>query len=120
MNFSNEMIDEFKKAKGIKTDAEVAALLPEMHKGNLSKIRKGTENRHLNETQALFIAHECNLSVDWVLVQLAEETAKSEEAKSAWHNLAKKLNKSVLAAILAVTVVFGGLDTNGDNKAVFA
>lgn len=118
MNFSNELIDEFKKAKGIKTDAEVAELLPEMHKGNLSKIRKGTENRHLNETQALFIAHECNLSVDWVLVQLAEETAKSQEAKNAWHNLAKKLNKSVLAAMLAVIVVFGGLNQKNENNAL--
>ncbi len=120
MNFSNELIDEFKKAKGIKTDSEVAEMLPEMNKGNLSKIRKGTENRHLNETQAIYIAHECNLSVDWVLVQLAEETAKSEEAKNAWHNLAKKLNKSVLATILAVVVVFGGLNQNGEHNARFA
>ena len=120
MNFSNELIDEFKKAKGIKTDAEVAELLPEMHKGNLSKIRKGTENRHLNETQALFIAHECNLSIDWVLVQLAEETAKSEEAKKAWHQLAKKLNKSVSAAILALIVVFGGYTQNIGHSPRFA
>ncbi len=120
MNFSNELIDEFKKAKGIKTDAEVAETLPEMHKGNLSKIRKGTENRHLNEVQALYIAHECNLSVDWVLVQLAEESAKSEEAKNAWHNLAKKLSKSVTAAILALIVVFGGLDSKQADSPAFA
>ena len=91
-----------------------------MHKGNLSKIRKGTENRHLNEAQALFIAHECNLNVQWVLVHLAEELAKSDEAKKEWHNIAKKLSKSVTAAALALIVVFGGLNQNSADKPVFA
>lgn len=117
MNFSNELIDELKKAKGIKTDAEVAELLPEMNKGNLSKIRKGTENRHLNEVQALFIANECDLNPEWVLVHLAEEVAKSEQAKEIWHNLAKKIKKSVSAAILALIVVFGGLNQNSEHNA---
>lgn len=119
MNFSNELIEEFKKTKGLKTDSEVAELLPEMNKGNLSKIRKGTENRHLNEVQALFIANECNINPEWVLVSLAEEVSRSDEAKKVWHQFAKKLNKSVLAAILAVTVVFGGLDANSEKEAVF-
>lgn len=119
MNFSNELIEEFKKAKGLKTDSEVAELLPEMNKGNLSKIRKGTENRHLNEVQALFIANECNLNPEWVLVSLAEEVSRSDEAKKVWHQFAKKLNKSVSAAILALIVVFGGLDANSEKDAVF-
>lgn len=114
--FSYELIQELKKKRGIEKDIEAAELLPAMNKGNLSSIKSG--RRHLTEEQALFIAHECNLSVDWVLVQLAEETAKSEEAKNAWHNLAKKLNKSVSAAILALIVVFGGLNQSSEPNAL--
>lgn len=120
MNFSNELIEEFKKKKGLKTDSEVAELLPEMNKGNLSKIRKGTENRHLNEIQALYIANECSLNAQWVLVQLAEETAKSEQAKKVWGNLAKKISRSVTAAALALIVIFSGLDSKQPDSAVFA
>lgn len=116
--FSYELIQELKKKRGIEKDIEVAELLPAMNKGNLSSIKSG--RRHLTEEQALFIAHECNLSVDWVLVQLAEETAKSEEAKKAWHQLAKKLNKSVSAAILALIVVFSGLDKAKEQDVLFA
>jgi hypothetical protein len=119
MNFSNALIDELKKAKGLKTDTEVAELLPEMNKGNLSKIRKGTENRHLNETQAMFIAKECGINPEWVLVQLAEECAKSELAKKAWANIAKKISRSASAAVLALIIAFGGLVPDKDSKAVF-
>ena len=120
MNFSNELINEYKSTKGIKTDAEVAELLPEMHKGNLSKIRKGSENRHLNEEQALYIATECGLNPQWVLVQLAEEKARSEEAKAVWSHLAKKLSRTVTAAALAVSLVFCGVQSDNSSKAVFA
>jgi len=120
MNFSNELIDEFKKAKGIKTDAEVAKVLPEMHKSNLSKIRKGLENRHLNEEQALFIAHECGLCTDWVLVNLAESVTKSNEAKEIWQTIAKKLNKSITAAVLVLSLVFCGFGDNDRKNAVFS
>ena len=119
MNFSNELIEELKKAKGLKTDTEVADFLPHMNKGNLSKIKKG-DGRHLTEEQALLIADQCNLNPQWVLVKLAEELSKSEEAKKVWHEFAKKINKSVLAAILAVVVVFGGLNQNGEHNARFA
>lgn len=120
MNFSNHLIDELKKTKGIKTDSEVAELLPDMNKGNLSKIRKGIESRSLNESQALFIAKECGISPEWVLVQLAESVAKSEEAKNAWSNLSKKISKSVATAILALAVVFGGFNAKDQPSAVFS
>lgn len=88
-NFSNKLIDELKKAKKINSDAEVARVLPEMYKSNLSKIRKGIEARHLNELQGLYIAKECNLCPEWVLVNLAEELAKTDEAKNIWKNVSK-------------------------------
>ncbi|MDP5135485.1 DUF3693 domain-containing protein [Rheinheimera baltica] len=118
MSFSANLIEDYKKAKGMTSDAAVANALPAITKGRLSEVKSG--KRHLTEEQAMFIAHECNLEVDWVLVQLAEETAKSEEAKNVWHNLAKKLNKSVTAAILALIVVFGGLDSKQADSPAFA
>ena len=119
MNFSNELIEELKKCKGIKTDAEVAEMLPHMNKGNLSKIKKG-DGRNLTEEQALFIANECNLNAQWVLVQLAEETAKSEQAKKVWSNLAKKISRSATAAALALMVIFSGLESKAGSDPVLA
>ena len=105
MNFSNELIEEFKKAKGIKTDAEVAQMLPHMNKGNLSKIKKG-DGRNLTEEQALFIAEQCNINPEWVLVHLAEEVSRSEAAKEVWHNLGKTIAKARnYLAIFAVAIM---------------
>lgn len=115
--FSAELIEELKKAKGFAKDVQAAEMIPNLTRANLSHIKSGT--RHLTEEQALFIAHECNLNPEWVLVSLAEEVSRSDEARKVWHQFAKKLNKSVLAAILAVTVVFGGLDANSDKGTVF-
>ncbi|MEN3159602.1 DUF3693 domain-containing protein [Alkalimonas sp. NCh-2] len=108
--FSYELIEEFKKAKGLDKDIRAAEEIPAMTRANLSQIKAG--KRHLTEEQALFIAEEAGLCKDWVLVHLAEETAKSEEAKQVWHDFGKKLNKSVTAAILALFVVFGGFGLN--------
>ena len=106
MNFSNQLIDELKKKLQINTDAEAAELIPEMNKGNLSKIRKGIEGRHLNEKQAIWIAEQCQINLNWVLVHLAEETAKTEKAKSVWNQLAKTMAKSASAlAILGFLLV---------------
>jgi plasmid maintenance system antidote protein VapI len=113
--FSYELVNELKKKLGTNKDSDVVEVIPAMNKGNLSSVKTG--RRNLTEEQALFIAHECGLSPEWVLVQLAEETAKSEEAKDIWHNLAKKINKSVSAAILALIVVFGGLNQNSEPSA---
>ncbi|MBJ92445.1 MAG: hypothetical protein CL577_07565 [Alteromonadaceae bacterium] len=118
MNFSGDLIEQLKNAKQIKSDAGAAEIIPAMTKGRLSEVKSG--KRHLTEEQALYIAHECNLNVQWVLVQLAEETAKSEEAKTAWANLAKKISRSATAALLAVIVIFSGLDTKQDSSPVLS
>lgn len=117
MNFSGDLIETLKKTKGLNSDAATAEALPAMSKGRLSEVKSG--KRHLTEEQALFIAHECGLNVQWVLVQLAEETAKTEEAKHVWHDLAKKISRSATAAVLAVLLVFGGFSGNNQSKAVF-
>jgi plasmid maintenance system antidote protein VapI len=113
--FSVELIEELKKAKGFSKDVQAAEAIPNLTRANISHIKSGS--RHLTEEQALFIAKECNLSAEWVLVHLAEEVAKSEQAKEIWHNLAKKIKKSVSAAILALIVVFGGLNQNSEPNA---
>ena len=116
--FSYQLVEEFKKAKGITKDLEAAEMIAGLNSGNMSQVKSG--KRHLTEEQALFIAHECNLCADWVLVHLAEEKAKSEEAKEVWHNLAKKLTKSINAAILVLSLVFCGFGDNHERNAVFS
>lgn len=115
--FSYELVQEFKKAKGITKDLEAAELIAGLNSGNMSSIKTG--RRKLTEEQALFIANECGLNPQWVLVNLAEETAKSEEAKKAWSNLAKKLSRTVTAAALAVSLVFCGVQDKDRTSAVF-
>jgi hypothetical protein len=115
--FSYQLVQELKKAKGLRTDLEASTLIAGLNSGNMSQIKSG--KRHLTEEQALFIANECNLNPEWVLVHLAEEVSKYAEAKEVWSNLAKKIKKSVSAAILALIVVFGGLDANSEKDAVF-
>lgn len=114
--FSYELVQELKKTKGLKTDLEASTLIAGLNSGNMSQIKSG--KRHLTEEQALFIAKECNLNPEWVLVHLAEEVAKSEKAKEIWHNLAKKIKKPVSAAILALIVIFGGLNQNSEPNAL--
>lgn len=116
--FSYELVQEFKKAKGLKTDLDAAELIAGLNSGNMSSIKNG--RRHLTEEQALFMASECGLNPQWVLVQLAEETSKSEKAKEAWSKLAKKLSRTVTAAALAVSLVFCGVQHKDSTKAVFA
>jgi hypothetical protein len=106
MNFSNELIDKYKKIMNVKTDAEVAELMPEMNKGNLSKIRKGIEGRHLSEKQAIWIAQQCGLDCAQVLVGLAAECAKTDAAKAAWSKLGKMLAKTGSALAIATIVLF--------------
>ncbi|MEO3879838.1 DUF3693 domain-containing protein [Rheinheimera fenheensis] len=118
MNFASYLIDELKKQKGFATDADAVNVLPKMTKGALYSIKKG--ERPMTEEQALYIANECDLNPEWVLVRLAEHNDKNEEAKKIWHNLAKKLSKSVTAAALALILIFSGLDAKQPDSAVLA
>ena len=118
MNFSYGLVTELKKKLGLNTDLQVCEVIPKTTSGNLSQVKSG--KRHLTEEQALFIAKECDLNVQWVLVQLAEETAKSEEAKKVWSNLAKKISRSATAAALALMVIFSGLESKAGSDPVLA
>lgn len=99
MSFSSELIEQSKKTLGLTRDAELLELMP-IGKTVLSEVKSG--KRHLTEDQALAIAKACNLNPEWVLVNLAAETTKSESAKQAWSSLAKKLSSTALALALCV------------------
>lgn len=103
MGFSSWLLDELKKAKGFTKDNELLAVLERVSKGVLSELKSG--KRQLTDEQALLIAKECNLNVQWVLVNLNEERSKHPEIKSAWSSLAKKLSSTALA--LALCIGFG-------------
>jgi CO dehydrogenase nickel-insertion accessory protein CooC1 len=107
MNTSNVLIEQAKKILKIGTDMEVSELIPHMNKGNLSKIRKG--ERHLTEEQALWIAEQCQLDAKLVLVELAEECAKCEAAKTVWHSLAKKMKAATSVMALAGLLLVSGV-----------
>lgn len=99
MNFSAELLEQTKRILNLSKDADLVELLPKMTKGNLSQIKNGA--RPLTEEQALAIAEACNLNPEWVLVNLAAETSKSEACKPIWANLAKKLSKAALVFVVA-------------------
>lgn len=99
MSFSAQLIEELKTRKGFTKDAEVVVVLPKVTKGILSEIKTG--KRHLTEEQALWIASECQLNAAMVLVELAAETSRSEDAKTVWSNLAKKIKAAASTAIVA-------------------
>ncbi len=109
MNFSYKLIEQLKDKLKLKSDVQVCEVLPKITSGNLSQVKSG--KRHLTEEQAVFIAEACALDVALVLVELAAESAKSEKAQSAWHDLAKKLKAAssilLLAAFLPLLSVSG-------------
>jgi len=100
-SFSSELLEKAKTKLGLSKDAQLLELIPNMDKGNLSKVKNGA--RALTEEQAMVLAERCNLDAEWVLVSLAAETTKSDSAKKVWSNLAKKLLSHGLAAVLLIT-----------------
>jgi plasmid maintenance system antidote protein VapI len=99
MNFSYSLIEMYKEKLGITSDNKAAKELQGMSSGRLSEIKSG--ERFLTEEQALKIANTCNLNPEWVLVNLAAETTKSEACKPIWSNLAKKLSKAVCVVMMS-------------------
>jgi len=99
MQFSAELLDMMKNQSGFKSDSELVGALPAITKGRISEVKSG--KRHLTEEQALVIATACNLNPEWVLVNLAAETTKSEACRPIWSNLAKKLSKAALVFVVA-------------------
>jgi hypothetical protein len=97
MNISSQLIDEYKKLDGGKSDKVIAQELPAMTIGNVSQVRTGL--RHLTPEQALLIAERCGLDIGEVLVRLDMEKAKSPAVKAELEKVLKRL-AGVFAGIL--------------------
>ena len=104
MSFSARLIEELKARKGFTKDAEIVVVLPKVTKGVFSEIKNG--KRNLTEEQAVWIAEQCDLNLEWVLVNLAEDTAKNDKAKKVWSRLAKSLAKTANALAIIGIVLF--------------
>lgn len=104
MNYSYELITELKRKLELKSDNETSKILPKSTSGTISEIKSG--KRTLTEEQAVWIAEQCDLNLEWVLVNLAEDTAKNDKAKKVWSRLAKSLAKTVNALAIIGIVLF--------------
>lgn len=111
MKFSAGLLELAKEKLGLTKDAELLELIPNTTKGNLSQVKSGI--RHLTEEQALAIASACELNPEWVLVNLAAETSKSESGKSIWAKLAKKLSSHGAAFSLILVCLLGSVPDSG-------
>ncbi|MCE2597231.1 hypothetical protein K6Y31_20875 [Motilimonas cestriensis] len=88
--YSKQLIDKYKAVKKLNTDSEVAKSM-NFSKTHISEIKRGV--REFTDETAIYIAKECGLDVDLVLVTLAMERAKTKESKSAWQHLVKKFSE---------------------------
>lgn len=102
MNISSELIDEYKKLDGGKTDKDMAKELPSMTVGNVSQIRTGL--RHLTPEQAMVIAERCGLDIGEVLVKLDMEKAKSPAVKAEFEKILKRLAGAFAAIALMMNL----------------
>lgn len=107
MNLSTKLVDLLKVKFSLSSDKEAAELIPQLNKQNLSAIRRG--ERHLTEEQAIWLAEQCEIDAALVLVELAEECAKSNAAKSIWHNLAKKMKAATSVMVIASLLLVSGV-----------
>ena len=102
MNISSNLIDEYKKLDGGKSDKIIAQELPSMTIDNVSQVRTGL--RHLTPEQAMFIAERCGLDVGEVLVRLDMEKAKSPAVKAEFEKILKRLAGAFAAVALIVSL----------------
>jgi hypothetical protein len=102
MNFSSNLIDEYKKLDGGKSDKIIAQEVPSMTIGNVSQVRTGL--RHLTPEQAMFIAERCGLDIGEILVRLDMEKAKSPAVKAEFEKILKRLAGAFAAVALIVSL----------------
>lgn len=115
---SCELIELLKVKMKFTKDSDLVGVLPAATKSVVSELKSG--KRHLTEDQAVFIAEKCELNIEWVIVNLAEEKSRNEKVKWVWASLAKKISKSAAAAALAISLIFCGFQTDNSASAVSA
>ncbi|TLX51786.1 hypothetical protein CWC31_04140 [Pseudoalteromonas ruthenica] len=108
MNYSYKLVELYKEAKGYSQDKQAAMDIPKANNGIIAALKAG--RRHLTAEQALFIASEVGLNQEEVIINLGIEKSKSEEEKSVYESLAKKIKAaghSAAMLLLAAGLVLG-------------
>ncbi len=108
--YINNLFNAYKKAKNYVQDKQIAhdlGLTPQ----KISKIRSG--ERQLTENEAIFLAKELNLSIEEVLLYVAADRSKHDEAKQSWENLIKKFKRQGLLKLdlQGLSIACAGLAT---------
>lgn len=94
--YSKTLLDEYLKAKNLTQYKQAAAELG-FSTAYIAKINTGKEE--FTEETAAYIAIECGMDVQEVLIRLAEARAKTPTVKNVWANMAKKYSAGLQGAL---------------------
>ena len=101
--YTNQLLDAYKDKMNYLQYKQIAhdlGVSPQM----ITEVRKG--RTFLNENQILMLAEAVGEDKEKALVGLAMDRAKTHEAQTLWHSIAKKFNGLGLSGI---SMAFGGL-----------
>lgn len=87
--YQTKLLDSYKNAKNYVQDKQIAADLG-IPKQRISEYRTG--KRYMSDTQAIFLAQECNIDVKEALVYIHADRTQNSSVKAIWDEIAKKLN----------------------------
>lgn len=104
--YSKELIETYMSVKKYTQQKQMAADM-EISPSYLSDIYRG--KRHFTEESALYIAIECELDPKEVIMKLAEERAKTPQAKNVWASVLKEYCTGAEAAACAGFGLFAAL-----------
>lgn len=99
--YSFELIQMYMSAKNY-TKAKQAALDLGYSEGFISKIKDGKKN--ISEESAIYIAENCGMNIDEVLIKLQIEKSKNEKERTAWNSMLEKYKHGIIATI---TITYG-------------
>ncbi|QSV17315.1 DUF3693 domain-containing protein [Photobacterium ganghwense] len=87
--YQTKLLDSYKTAKNYIQDKQIAADLG-LPKQRISEMRTG--KRYLSDTEAVFLAQECNIDPKEALVAIHADRTQNSSVKALWEEIAKKLN----------------------------
>ena len=96
--YSKTLLDEYLKAKKF-TQYKQAATELGFSVAYIAKVNTGREE--FTEKTALYIAKECGMDTQEVLIKLAEARAKTPETKGIWRQVLKRYCAGAEAAVCA-------------------
>lgn len=87
--YQTKLLDSYKTAKNYIQDKQIAADLG-LPKQRISEMRTG--RRYLSDTEAVFLAQECNIDPKEALIGVHADRTQNSSIKALWNEIAKKLN----------------------------